>query len=46
MKRKYFRMLKKDGAAAASGSKNPNLIPLGEAKPATAKPVDTTDKPG
>ena len=40
-------MLKKDGAAAAaSGSKNPNLIPLGEAKPATAKPVDTTDKPG
>ena len=36
-------MLKKD--AAAAGSKNPNLIPLGEAKPVTAKPVNPTDKP-
>jgi hypothetical protein len=42
MKRKYFRMLKKDGAA---GSKNPNLIPLGESKPVTTKSVNSTDKP-
>lgn len=40
MKRKYFRMLKKEGFT--SNSKNPNLIPLGSGKQQEQEKTDAT----